>query len=152
MGYSDTKTFNPDFLRNVPVILDYEVVNMANTVGKLALYIGILAIPLGFLYNAYFPVVQRTITVFGIHRQPAAVKVASSGDMVLLENTMHCEDLHYYAPTHELYTACEDSLVTRFSWFPPLTEFNASVISQARAGLFIINPDVSVSGPSRIFA
>ncbi|KAK9774687.1 putative Serum paraoxonase/arylesterase 2 [Seiridium cardinale] len=113
---------------------------MAKSLSSLALYIALIAIPLGYVYNAYFPAVQRAITLFGIYRHPDAVRVASPEDLVLIDGTIHCEDLHYYAPAHELYSACEDSHI-RFSWFPPLLEFNASVINQARGGLFVINPD-----------
>lgn len=131
------------FEQMLPVLNWNNTAKMTNILAKLAICVGILAISLGYLYTAYYPTVQRAITVFGVHRQPGAVKVASVGDLVLLDNTIHCEDIHYYTPTNELYTACEDSLTTRFSWFPPLAEFNASAVKQARAGLFIINPDVS---------
>lgn len=115
---------------------------MARSISTIALYVAFLAIPLGYLYNSYIPAVQRLLTVFGVYRQPAAIRVTNAEDLVLVEGTTHCEDIHYYAPSHELYTACEDSQV-RFSWFPPLAEFNASVLDQAQASVFVINPDVS---------
>lgn len=116
---------------------------MARSPSTLALYVALLSVPLGYIYTTVYPAVQRSIITTGIYRHPAAfASVASAGDLVLIDNTIHCEDLHYYAPTHELYTACEDSHETRFSWFPPLTEFNASVIPRSQGGLFIINPDV----------
>ncbi|ETS86818.1 hypothetical protein PFICI_00646 [Pestalotiopsis fici W106-1] len=114
---------------------------MAKSPALIAIYVALLAVPLGYLYNTYYPVVQRTITVFGIYRSPSAVSVASAEDLVLIDGTIHCEDIHYYAPSHELYMACEDSPVTRFSWFPPLAEFNASVLSQSQGTLVVIDPD-----------
>ncbi|KAK6205939.1 hypothetical protein LQW54_008001 [Pestalotiopsis sp. IQ-011] len=114
---------------------------MARSPAIVALYVALLAIPLGYVYNTYFPVLQRLITVFGVYRSPAVFGAASAEDIVLIDGTVQCEDLHYYEPSHELFTACEDSLLTRFSWFPPLAEFNASVIPQSRGALVVIDPD-----------
>ncbi|KAF7538098.1 hypothetical protein G7054_g3264 [Neopestalotiopsis clavispora] len=114
---------------------------MARSPALLAISVALLAVPLGYLYNTYSPMVQRFITVSGIYRSPSAVSVASADDLVLIDGTIHCEDLHYYEPSHELYTACEDSLATRFSWFPPLAEFNASVLLQSQGALVVIDPD-----------
>jgi hypothetical protein len=116
---------------------------MAKSLSTLALYVALICVPLGYLYNTLSPAVQRIVTLSGIYREPAAAKVASPEDLVRIDGTIHCEDIHYYAPTHELYTACEDSYTTRLSWFPGLAALNASGVSQSRGGLFVIDPNVS---------
>ncbi|KAI1856310.1 uncharacterized protein JN550_013860, partial [Neoarthrinium moseri] len=109
---------------------------MAISSTRVALYIALLSIPFAYLY----PGIQRVITVLGVFRTPATVQLTSSEDLVYVDGTIHCEDVHYHAPSHKLFTACEDSPVTRFGWFPPLAKFNASVLNQARGGLFVIDP------------
>lgn len=116
---------------------------MARPLTTIAVSVALLAIPLGYLYNSWLPVIQRVIVVVGVNRHAEAFKATNADDLVLIDNTVHCEDIHYYEPTNELYTACEDSHLTRFSWFPPLAEFNASVLDRARGGLFIIDTEVS---------
>jgi hypothetical protein len=112
----------------------------------LALCVALLSIPIAYIY----PAVQRFVTVAGVFRTPATIRPSSTEDLVLIDNTIHCEDIHYHTPSGKLYTACENSLETRFSWFPPLALFNASVIGQSKGGLFIIDPKVSTEGKTQI--
>ncbi|KAL4919097.1 hypothetical protein BDW62DRAFT_200253 [Aspergillus aurantiobrunneus] len=66
------------------------------------------------LYNA----VVHHLTVIGVYRSPA---VASSRQGIhTIPDTLQCEDLHYYTPDNLIFTACEDAVLPRFQWFPPL--------------------------------
>ncbi|BDD63269.1 hypothetical protein MAP00_008183 [Monascus purpureus] len=67
--------------------------------------------------------VSRIVSILGIFRNtsPAAVAADKIGTVFRkIDDTMHCEDLHYYQPANKLFTACEDSTLPRFEWFPPL--------------------------------
>jgi hypothetical protein len=64
------------------------------------------------------PSIRHELKVLGVGR---TVPV-STIDYVKIQDTIHCEDLHYYAPANILFTACEDRY-TRFEWFPPLGNF-----------------------------
>jgi hypothetical protein len=116
---------------------------MARPLAQFAIVVALLSIPLGYIYNAYGPVIRRSFTVAGVFRYPTPIARANSQDLVIIEGTTHCEDIHYHEPSHQLYTACEDSKKTRFSWFPPLGNFDVSTVRDSHGGLFVIDPDVS---------
>jgi hypothetical protein len=90
----------------------------------------------------YGPTLYRVMTVVGLLRVQTNTVLASADDLVKIADTRYCEDLHYYEPAHQLFTACEDSDV-RFDWFPPLANFNVTVGEDARGSIHIIDPDVS---------
>ncbi|KAH8650201.1 serum paraoxonase/arylesterase family protein [Xylariales sp. PMI_506] len=115
---------------------------MTNFISTPTFTVALLSAILGYIYYAFVPEIQRAATVMGISRSPVMFQAASPDELVLIEGTTHCEDIHYFEPSQELYTACEDSDLTRFSWFPPLTSLNASVLTQARGGLFVIDPQL----------
>ncbi|KAL2000756.1 hypothetical protein VTN02DRAFT_2674 [Thermoascus thermophilus] len=85
---------------------------------------------------AYEPL-HRRLTVLGVLREPARMAVAE-GDLVVVEDTMQCEDLHLHALSNTLFTACEDSIAPRFSWFPPLANFQTP--SYAQGSIHVIDP------------
>ncbi|KAK5995389.1 Serum paraoxonase/arylesterase 2-like protein [Cladobotryum mycophilum] len=77
-----------------------------------------------YLYNYHL---QRPIKVLGIFRTPNST-VVPEGDFFVIEDTTHCEDLHYYPLSNEIFTACESSYGTRHSWFPALEHLNVTGI------------------------
>ncbi|RCI12336.1 hypothetical protein L249_1108 [Ophiocordyceps polyrhachis-furcata BCC 54312] len=87
-----------------------------------------------YLYGA---VIYRTIVVSGVFRDPGHTAV----DVIAIPNTLHCEDLHYHEPSGQIFTACEDDEKTRYSWFPPLANFDDPTVgSRARGSFKVINP------------
>ncbi|KAK7215691.1 hypothetical protein V2G26_003694 [Clonostachys chloroleuca] len=89
-----------------------------------------------FLAAYYFPVVHHWLTVLGFLRSANISHVEE--EIIRIEDTVHCEDVHRYSDW--LFTACEDSFPTRFSWFPPLAIFKDPVLaSEARGSIHIID-------------
>ncbi|CAK7216688.1 hypothetical protein SCUCBS95973_002891 [Sporothrix curviconia] len=86
------------------------------------------------------PPAYRSLTVLGYWRQPVNTPVAAE-DFIVIDDTVHCEDLHYHAPSNTLFTACEDHLDTRFAWFPPLGLFDdPAIVQKNRGSLHTIDP------------
>lgn len=94
-----------------------------------------------FLYG---PPTHRVLTKIGAFRSLSSMPLASPEDLVVLKDTTHCEDIHYYAPAHTLFTACEDVSATRYQWFPPLATFrDANIAWNSKGSIHIIDPEVS---------
>ncbi|KAL4945310.1 hypothetical protein BDV06DRAFT_39594 [Aspergillus oleicola] len=85
-----------------------------------------------YLYNA----INHHLTVFGVYRR--ADFVSSSEGIHAIEDTMQCEDIHYYAPGNVIFAACEDSILPRFAWFPPLGHFDK--LPDTTGSIHIIDP------------
>lgn len=103
------------------------------------LLVALVATIVGF----YGPAVTRTVTVFGIFRTPANTPV-DAADIVFIDDTVHCEDLHHHLPSGLLFTACEDDPDTRYAWFPPLARLGKpETMTKARGSLHVIDPKVS---------
>ncbi|KAH8130860.1 hypothetical protein FP744_10004276 [Trichoderma asperellum] len=79
----------------------------------------LLAVLLGYVYNVYL---QRLLLVTGAFRQPGSTELAS-GDFMVIDSTLHCEDLHYHDSTGLIFTACEGFRGSRLKWFPPIDHF-----------------------------
>lgn len=60
--------------------------------------------------------------------------VHDPANLVVIQDTTHCEDLHYHASTNSIFTACEDVSVTRHSWFPGLGLLKDPLIGQEGKG------------------
>lgn len=94
-----------------------------------------------FLYG---PPTHRVLTKFGTFRSFTSTPLANPDDLVIIKDTTHCEDIHYYAPAHTLFTACEDVSSTRFKWFPPLGQFgDPSLAWNSKGSIHIIDPEAS---------
>lgn len=91
-------------------------------------------------FSFYAPI-KHTITVSGLLRKAQQSTVAPD-DLVVIEDTVHCEDLHYYEPAETLFTACEDDPLRRFSWFPPLANFGLAPGGKDRASIHVVDPKV----------
>jgi len=83
--------------------------------------------------------IYHALTVFGLFRTPRSTPVAAS-DFVVINDTVQCEDIHYYAPANKLFTACEDNPNTRYVWFPPLVNMIAP--PKTAGSLHVIDPTV----------
>jgi hypothetical protein len=84
----------------------------------------------------------RTLRVLGVFRQAASTVIADPAEFVVIDDTVHCEDLHYHEASQLLFTACEGTEATRFSWFPPLAiRKDPSATAIARGSLHVIDPE-----------
>lgn len=103
----------------------------------------VLAGVTGLAAYLYGPATHGTLTKMGVFRQLASTPLANAEDLVVINDTVHCEDLHYYPPANTLFTACEDVSATRFKWFPPLALYgDASTAWNARGSIHTIDPQV----------
>ncbi|KAK3351267.1 hypothetical protein B0H65DRAFT_506700 [Neurospora tetraspora] len=90
--------------------------------------------------------IYHNAIVFGFLRTNPASTHVQQEDIQYIPDTVHCEDLHYHAPSKTLFTACEDHPETRFQWFPPLTNFNdSSILKTYRGSLHVIDPETKKS-------
>ena len=104
------------------------------------LNLAILTILVATLYGP----VHRQLTVLGVLRKATdEVRLAEQQAFHRIEDTMQCEDLHYYTPSHKIFTACEDSVLPRFKWFPPLGNFEGP--GDSTGSIHVIDPRVSLS-------
>lgn len=98
----------------------------------------------GFAAFLYGPTTHATLTKFGAFRSLSSSPLDHPADLIQIEDTVHCEDIHYYAPAHTLFTACEDVSGTRFKWFPPLAYYgDPDAAWNAKGSIHTIDPDVS---------
>lgn len=102
---------------------------------------------LSYSLYAYSPYVYRTLKVAGVlRRNPAST--TGLEEVVVIPDTIHCEDLHYYSPANALFTACEDKLETRFGWFPGLGNLDDPELGRrGRGSIHVIDVDVSRRAP-----
>lgn len=92
---------------------------------------------------AYGPETERTLTKIGYFRQLESSPLLDPADLVVLNDTVQCEDLHWHAPANTLFTACDDVYETRFRWFPPLNFLERPDLAWAsRGSIHTINPEV----------
>ncbi|KAL2882065.1 hypothetical protein SGCOL_002326 [Colletotrichum sp. CLE4] len=91
-------------------------------------------------YN-YAPAAKRTITLAGIGREKLNTPVAQAGDFIYIDDTIHCEDIHYHTPSGLLFTACEDNEEGRGKWFPGLGTLDDPLTgSKQKGSLHVIDP------------
>ncbi|KAL2862949.1 serum paraoxonase/arylesterase family protein [Aspergillus lucknowensis] len=105
---------------------------------SLSLFLILSAILISLLCRS----VQRGLTVIGVYQGPVVASSAAQR-IYAIPDTVHCEDIHYYAPGDILFTACEDSVQQRFRWFPPLALLDGPV--ETTGSIRIINPQTKVS-------
>lgn len=105
---------------------------------KVPLIIALLALLGSYLY----PSIKLRLTVLGVFRNPTVLTTLQEGDLVKIEDTVQCEDLHYYEPAKLLFTACQDSPAGRFMWFPPLATFDTPLFTQG--SIHVVDPKVGV--------
>ncbi|CAD0106987.1 unnamed protein product [Aureobasidium uvarum] len=94
--------------------------------------------------SAYvFPPIAHELKVVGLGRSVPVSTIQNVGDFVRIDDTTHCEDLHYYAPANLLFTACEDRH-TRFGWFPPLGSFEPPE-DGTQGSIHVVDPETMKS-------
>ena len=99
---------------------------------------------LAYVIYSWGTFIYHTATVFGFLRTKPLSTHVEQEDIQYIPDTVHCEDIHYHAPSKTLWTACEDHPETRFQWFPPLTNFNdSSIVKTYHGSLHVIDPEVS---------
>lgn len=90
--------------------------------------------------------IYHNAVVFGFLRTNPSSTHVQQEDIRYIPDTVHCEDLHYHAPSKIIFTACEDHAETRFQWFPPLTNFdNSSILKTYHGSLHVIDPETKTS-------
>ncbi|KAI2675823.1 hypothetical protein CBS147332_8801 [Penicillium roqueforti] len=67
--------------------------------------------------------ISHFVQIAGVFLTPNPTVLAAGQGPIYIQDTIHCEDVHYYRPANLLFTACEDDKSTRFSWFPPIGHF-----------------------------
>ena len=82
----------------------------------------LLALSAYLVASIYGPV-NKFVTVVGLFRTPSNTYIEQADDFITFPDTVHCEDLHHHLASNLLFTACEDSPLSRFEWFPPLSTF-----------------------------
>ncbi|KAI3541730.1 serum paraoxonase/arylesterase [Colletotrichum abscissum] len=89
----------------------------------------------------YAPTVKRSIALAGIGREKLNTPVAQAGDLIYIDDTIHCEDIHYHEPSGLLFTACEDNEENRAKWFPGLGNLNDPLVgSKQKGSIHVIDP------------
>ncbi|KAF4122885.1 Serum paraoxonase arylesterase family protein [Geosmithia morbida] len=92
------------------------------------------------LVAVYAPVIGHFITMIGVFRHPRQTH-ANASQVVVIDDTVHCEDLHHHVASNTLFTACEDSPDTRMSWFPGLAILDDPVKAMnSRGSIHTIDP------------
>ena len=105
--------------------------------------IAILAILISILYASTI----RMTTIMGIfkHPQPYTTTAKDKGEIGYfqrIDDTVQCEDLHWYQPANLLFAACEDEMAPRFRWWPAMGIFRQ--VSLHTGSLHVIDPVVRV--------
>lgn len=104
--------------------------------------LGVVAGLVGLAAYVYGPATHGTLSRLGAFRELTS-SPTDPNDFISIKDSVHCEDLHYYALTNTLFTACEDVSATRFNWFPPLTIYgDADVAWKAKGSIHTIDPEV----------
>lgn len=101
-----------------------------------------LAVVAAFFAASLYGPVYRELTILGVFRNPSSAVIAEDQGFYKIDDTIHCEDLHYHS--NRLFTACEDSPQTRFGWFPPMVVFTQPPL--ATGSIHVIDPEVSLPG------
>lgn len=99
-----------------------------------------LALLAALVATLYGPV-SRELTVLGVWRK--ADQIGAKHLFQEIPDTVHCEDLHYHEASGQIFTACEDSMQTRFKWFPPLGNMQGPATSTG--SIHVIDPKVRAS-------
>ena len=104
--------------------------------------VSLLGALVAYQFYIFWPSILRTATVIGVlRRYPPGATVQD--EVVVISDTVHCEDLHYHAGSGTLFTACEDNLETRFKWFPALAIFdNPELGAKSRGSIHVVDPKV----------
>jgi hypothetical protein len=108
-------------------------------------FLGLFAI----LVATLAPTVVHMIKIGGPFLTPNPTVLGAGQGPIIIEDTIHCEDLHHYRPANLLFTACEDLKDTRFDWFPGLGHLDAE--AAGRGSIHVVDPKVCDGNYSIVF-
>jgi hypothetical protein len=77
-----------------------------------------------FLLAPFTPLTVR-VKVLGVSRLFRAFENLHGEDTQVIPDTLFTEDLHYHAPSHQLFGASESEDKTRNTWFPPCVGYQS---------------------------
>ncbi|CEJ56848.1 hypothetical protein PMG11_05565 [Penicillium brasilianum] len=97
-------------------------------------FLGLFAI----LVAVLGPAVIHMIRICGPFQTPHPTVLGAGQGPIVIEDTVHCEDLHYHRPANLLFTACEDVKDIRFGWFPGLGHLDAKAVGQG--SIHVVDP------------
>ncbi|KAK4119180.1 hypothetical protein N657DRAFT_582243 [Parathielavia appendiculata] len=108
--------------------------------------LSVLGAVLAYLLYAVGPSLHRRLTVLGALRRYPGAATTNGAEVIAIPDTVHCEDIHYHAPSGSLFTACEDNAETRFKWFPPLANFDdPELAGKSRGSIHVVDPNTMQS-------
>lgn len=87
------------------------------------------------------PTVIHLAKIGGPFLTPNPTILGEGQGPIVIEDTIHCEDVHHYRPANLLFTACEDSKATRFDWFPGLGHLKPD--AAGKGSIHVVDPQVS---------
>ncbi|KAK5656871.1 hypothetical protein OQA88_4420 [Cercophora sp. LCS_1] len=100
-------------------------------------FLSLPGVILAYLVYTYGFPAYKSLGIFGAFRTPGS----SPHDVVVIPDTVNCEDIHYEPLTGNIFTACEDNVETRFGWFPPLANFDDPELGRKGKGsIHVIDP------------
>ncbi|KFA45618.1 hypothetical protein S40293_08631, partial [Stachybotrys chartarum IBT 40293] len=104
----------------------------------------VVALPMLLSY-VFVPIYDKLVLV-GTFRKLQQSPLDNPDHLVVIDDTIHCEDMHYHAESNSVFTACEDSHETRFSWFPGLTLYNKPLaVLDSRGSIHVIDAETKTS-------
>jgi hypothetical protein len=77
-----------------------------------------VAILVLIMASLFSPITLR-VKVLGVSRLFGGIKNIHGEDTHIIPGTLFSEDLHYHAPSGQLFGASESDEKTRNTWFPP---------------------------------
>ncbi|KAJ5116459.1 hypothetical protein N7456_000807 [Penicillium angulare] len=86
----------------------------------------------------WVPTLLHQSRIGGVFLTPKQTVLGEGRGPIRIEDTIHCEDVHHYRPANLLFTACEDTIDTRFKWFPGLGHLTPH--PPARGSFHVIDP------------
>lgn len=86
------------------------------------------------------PIIWHHARIGGVFLTPKQTVFGEGQGPIRIEDTIHCEDVHYYEPANLVFTACEDTKDTRFKWFPGLGQLTPH--PPARGSIHVVDPKV----------
>ena len=104
---------------------------------------------LAILGTILYAPVARLIAILGVFKHPQpylsqarleAESTATGVHFKRIDDTLQCEDVHYYEPAHLVFTACEDTTFPRFTWWPAFDIFIEPSYNQG--SIHVIDPKV----------
>ncbi|KAJ5110777.1 hypothetical protein N7532_001312 [Penicillium argentinense] len=83
------------------------------------------------------PTVIHLAKIGGPFLTPKPTHVGEGQAPIVIQDTVHCEDVHHYRPANLLFTACEDDKTVRFDWFPGLGHLK---LHSSQGSIHVVDP------------